>query len=90
MFFDETVELTDTYVITKKFKTPIEFDMHINERVKNDGIGYIDAVINFCGEEGIDIESVSPLIGQNLKDKIRIEAEENNLMKVKTERFLFE
>lgn len=82
MFLDETVELTDAYVISKKFKTPVEFNMHIDNIVNQKNISYMDAVLVYCEQENIDPESVAPLITQKLKEKIRVEAEENNLINV--------
>lgn len=75
------MELTDTYLITKQFKHPNEFSMFIDEIVLKTKISYMDAVIRYCDEVGIDIESVSPLINQKLKEKIQVEAEQANMMK---------
>ena len=73
--------LTDTLVITKKFRSPNEFSLYIEERVAKEKIGYMDAVIQYCGEVDIDVEAISKLINQSLKDKIQIEAEEGNYFK---------
>ena len=80
---DKEIEyiLTDSLIITKKFRSPNEFSLYIEERVLNERIGYMDAVIQYCEEVDIDIESISKLINQSLKDKIQNEAEENNFMK---------
>jgi hypothetical protein len=52
------------------------------ENVSLDG-GYtlIDAIVNHCNETGMEIEVASTLISPALKQKIKEEAEENNLMK---------
>ena len=73
--------LTDTLIITKKFRSPNEFSLYIEERVAKEKLGYMDAVIQYCGEIDIDVESISKLINQSLKDKIQIEAEEGNYFK---------
>lgn len=73
--------LTDSLIITKKFRSPNEFSLHIEERVAREKIGYMDAIIQYCSEVDIDIESISKLINQSLKDKVQIEAEENNYLK---------
>jgi hypothetical protein len=73
--------LSDTLVITKEFKTNNEFSLHIEELVIKNKISYIEAIINYCEELDIDVESVSPLINDNLKDKIQLEAEQQNLIK---------
>ena len=73
--------LSDTLIITKEFKTNNEFSLHIEELVIKNKISYIEAIINYCEELDIDVESVSPLINDNLKDKIQLEAEQQNLIK---------
>ena len=73
--------LTDTLIITKKFRSPNEFSLYIEERVAKEKLGYMDAVIQYCGEVDIDVESISKLINQSLKDKIQIEAEDGNYFK---------
>lgn len=73
--------LTDSLIITKKFRSPNEFSLHIEERVIREQIGYMDAIIQYCEEVDIDVESISKLINQSLKDKVQIEAEENNYLK---------
>lgn len=73
--------LTDSLVITKKFRSPNEFSLHIEERVFREKIGYMQAIIQYCEEVDIDVESVSKLINQSLKDKVQIEAEEGNYFK---------
>lgn len=73
--------LTDSLVITKKFRSPNEFSLYIEERVAKESIGYMDAIIQYCGEVDIDIESISKLINQSLKDRVQLEAEEGNYFK---------
>jgi hypothetical protein len=73
--------LTDTLIITKKFRSPNEFSLYIEERVMRESIGYMDAIIQYCGEVDIDVESISKLINQSLKDKVQIEAEDGNYFK---------
>jgi hypothetical protein len=41
----------------------------------------MDAVISYCKEMDIEIESISKLVNQSLKDKIRVEAEDANFLK---------
>jgi hypothetical protein len=73
--------LTDSLIITKKFRSPNEFSLYIEERVMRESIGYMDAIIQYCGEVDIDVESISKLINQSLKDKVQIEAEDGNYFK---------
>ena len=41
----------------------------------------MDAVIAYCNDVDIDVEAVTKLINQSLKDKIQIEAEDQNYMR---------
>lgn len=73
--------LTDALIITKRFRSPNEFSLYIEEKVLQDSIGYMDAVIAYCNDVDIDVEAVTKLINQSLKDKIQIEAEDQNYMR---------
>lgn len=76
-------ELTDSIIITKRFRSPNEFSLYIEEKVQKEKIGYMDAIIQYCNEIDIDVETIAKLINQPLKDKIEVEAEENNYLKRK-------
>lgn len=78
---DDVKDITDTLIITKRFRSPNEFGMYIDEMVNRLKIPYMEAVINYCNEVEIDIESVGPLINQKLREKIQMEAEQANMMK---------
>jgi hypothetical protein len=73
--------LTDSLVITKKFRSPNEFSLYIEERVAKENIGYMEAIIQYCGEVDIDVESIPKLVNQSLKDRVQLEAEEGNYFK---------
>jgi hypothetical protein len=74
-------QLTDVLVITKRFRTSTEFGVFIDEIVRAKKITYMDAVIGYCNEMDIDVESIGKLINQKLKEKIQVEAEQSNLIK---------
>ena len=80
---DQTNEetLTDALIITKRFRSPNEFSLYIEEKVLQESISYMDAVIGYCNDIDIDVESVTKLINQSLKDKIQNEAEDQNYMR---------
>lgn len=78
---DITTVLTDGLIITKRFRSSNEFSLYIEERVLREKIGHMDAVIKYCDEIDIDVESVAKLINQSLKEKIQLEAEEQNYMR---------
>ena len=44
-------------------------------------LDYIDAIIHFCDQNSIDLESVPKLIPKPLKEKIKYEAQELNFLK---------
>ena len=73
--------LTDSLIITKKFRSPNEFSLYIEGKVAAKDISYMEAIIKYCEEVDIDIESISKLINQSLKDKVQIEAEDGNYFK---------
>ena len=78
---DENEQLTDALVITKRFRSPTEFSLYIDEQVSTFKITYMDAVINYCNEKEIDIDSNGSLINQKLREKIQMEAEQANMIK---------
>ena len=57
-----------------------KFAMTIEAMVKERKMPYMDAVLKFCEENDIDTASVGPLINKSLKEKIKIEAENLNLV----------
>lgn len=74
-------DINDSILITKRFRSPTEFSLYIEERVAKERIGYMDAIIDYCTTNGVDIESVGSLVTPSLKDKVQLEAEDSNLMK---------
>lgn len=78
---DEIKDLTDAMVITKRFRSPNEFSIFIDEMVNRLDITYMDAVIGYCEEMDIEIDNIGFLINQKLREKIQMEAEVSNLMK---------
>ena len=60
-----------------------EFSLVIEKVVKDKRpITYMDAIIWYCEENNIEIESTSRLISKSLKEKIQMEAQEANLLKI--------
>jgi hypothetical protein len=57
--------------LENKFFCPSRFAQEIESLVqKNHGMNYIDAVVHFCEQNFIDLESVPKLISKPLKEKI--------------------
>ena len=69
-------------VLENKFFCPTRFAQEIEALVQvNSDMNYIDAIIHFCEQNNIDVESVPKLISKPLKEKIKYEASELNFLK---------
>tara|TARA_B100000287_G_scaffold367775_1_gene363692 strand:+ start:306 stop:563 length:258 start_codon:yes stop_codon:yes gene_type:complete len=69
-------------VLEKKFFCPSRFAEQIEALVLNNSeMNYIDAILHFCEQNNIDVESVPKLISKPLKEKIKYEAMELNFLK---------
>ena len=88
-FMANPEKLTDVYVITKKFNTPSEFSQHIERRAVHTRSTCMDILIDYCVTNDIEIESVNKLLSTSLKDKLEAEAQDLNLLKVKSNKLPF-
>ena len=69
-------------VLASKFFCPATFAENIETLVlENKEMNYIDAIVHFCDENNIDVESVPKLISKPLKEKIKCDAQQLNFMK---------
>ena len=69
-------------VLENKFFCPARFAEAIESLVLNNkDMNYIDAIVHFCEQNSIDLESVPKLISKPLKEKIKCDAQELNFMK---------
>ena len=64
--------------------TPNKFALIIEDIVRKKRISYMDAVIAYCSENGIDPSNTKGLINKTLKEKIAYEAQGLNMLKEKT------
>ena len=64
-------------------KSPSEFVLEIESLVKEKKVEYIDAVMLYCEQHNIEVETAAQLIKQNvvLKAKVQVEAENLNMVK---------
>lgn len=68
--------------LENKFFCPSKFAQEIESLVQiNADMNYIDAIVHFCENNNIDVESVPKLISKPLKEKIKYEAMELNFLK---------
>ena len=67
--------------LNKKFISKDKFAEDIENLVLATKLNYIDAIIQYCEDNEIELESVSKLINKPLKEKLRFNATELNYMK---------
>ena len=67
--------------INDKFISKDKFAEAIEALVLKTKMNYIDAIVEYCTEKGIEIESVSKLVSKPLKEKIKCDALELNYLK---------
>lgn len=61
--------------------TKAELIQETERLVSYDGMGYSEAIISICDKRGIEPEDIAKLIsGTPLKDKLKAEAQRNNLL----------
>ena len=63
--------------------TPNKFALLIENTVKTKRMGYMDAILLYCEQNGIDPSNTKGLINKALKEKLTFEAQELNLLTVK-------
>lgn len=57
-----------------------KFSLHIEEMVYMLDISYIDAIVKYCEDTGLEVESAAKLVSGVLKSKIQLEGEELNFL----------
>ena len=60
-----------------------EFSLKIESIVKDKRITYMDAVIDYCNNNDIDLSTVNPMINKSLKEKIKSDAINLKMIKEK-------
>ena len=82
LFNSEMPEQTELdKALNDKFISKERFAEEIEAMVLNTKMNYIEAIVEYCEEKGIEIESVSKLVSKPLKEKIKFEATELNYLK---------
>ena len=71
---DQLIE--NKFYCAKRFTEAIE-----NIALENKGMSYVDAIVHFCEKNNLAVESVPKLITKPLKEKLKCEAMELNLLK---------
>lgn len=62
------------------------FAKRIEEIVFKTDYTYLEAVVEYCKETGMEIEVAASLINSNLKSKIECDAMDRNMLKEKSSR----
>jgi hypothetical protein len=70
--------------INEKFVSKEKFASDIEALVLATKMNYIDAIVLYCEQNGIEIENVGKLISKPLKDKVKFVATELNYLKKTT------
>tara|TARA_E500000318_G_C3539586_1_gene204072 strand:- start:338 stop:547 length:210 start_codon:yes stop_codon:yes gene_type:complete len=60
--------------------TPKQFALLIEKRASQKRISHMDAVLDYCLEKEIEPDQVTHLINRNLKEKIKMNAQELNFL----------
>ena len=68
-------------IMKEKFLCQSRFAEEVEKIVKAKNFNYIDAIITFCEENKIEVDSVSKLISKPLKEKLKYDAQQLNFMK---------
>lgn len=69
-------------ILDEKFLSASKFSEIIENIVKNNSsMNYIDAIVYYCEENNIEIDSVSKLVSKPLKEKLKRDAIDLNFLK---------
>jgi hypothetical protein len=71
-------------LLKEKFLCQNKFTSDIETLVLNSELNYIEAIVTYCEENNIELESVNKLISKPLKEKLKAEALDLNYLKKTT------
>jgi hypothetical protein len=63
-----------------------KFAKAIEGLVANTDLNYIEAIVQYCKDTGLEIEVAATLVNSNLKSKLTVDAMDLNLLKEKGSR----
>lgn len=58
----------------------LKFQQEIESIVEGTDYNYMEAIVEYCGLTGMEIEVASTLVNKNLKAKIELDAQELNML----------
>ena len=68
-------------VLETKFLTPQKFALEIEKIVSEEQLNYIDAIVQYCEANSLEVDSITKLMSKPLKEKLKYDAQELNFMK---------
>ena len=75
--------------LKNKFLSQSKFSNDIEKLVSVSGLTYIEAIVHYCEENLIEIETVPKLLSKPLKERIKCEATQLNFLKKSSTAKLF-
>jgi DNA-directed RNA polymerase alpha subunit len=60
-----------------------EFSLLIESIVKEKRVSYMEAIVDYCENNDIDLGSVKSIVNKSLKEKIKLEATDLKMLKEK-------
>ncbi len=63
-----------------------KFAKSIESLVASTDYNYIEAIVEYCKQTGLEIEVAATLVNANLKSKLENDAMDNNMLKEKSSR----
>jgi len=73
--------MNKTEILEDKFMTSAKFSQEVEKIASYNEINYIDAILQYCDTNNIEVETVSKLITKPLKEKLKCDAQHLNYMK---------
>ncbi len=70
--------------LSNKFLCPQKFAQDIEQIVKISKVNYIDAIVSYCEQNSIEIDTFSKLVSKPLKEKLKCDALHLNFLKKTT------
>ena len=67
--------------INDKFISKDKFAEDIEKMVLDKSLSYIDAIVEYCTENEIELDGVNKLVSKPLKEKLKYEATQLNFLK---------
>lgn len=61
-------------------KTKEQFSLLIEKYAREKKCSYMDAIVLYCEENEMEVESAAQMISPNIKDKIEVEAQDLNFL----------